>query len=88
MREYGRAYDRFGLISGFAVMSALRPLLRRKQKSIRGLASRKRATRRHRNLLRFDVGRLNDRPPLLDFGIVKCAQRLRRLLVKRRNFLP
>jgi hypothetical protein len=36
---------------------------------------------------RFDAGRLDDRPPLLDFSLVIGAERLRRLLVARRNLL-
>src|SRR5215217_7657318 len=34
---------------------------------------------------RLDVSRLDQRPPLLDLGLVKCTQRLRRLLFARRN---
>src|SRR5262249_23933669 len=34
-----------------------------------------------------DVRCLDDRPPLLDFGLLKSAERFRRLLVARRNFL-
>jgi hypothetical protein len=37
--------------------------------------------------LAFDVGRLDDRPPLFDFGFVVGSQRLRRLLFMRRNLL-
>src|SRR5262249_4785293 len=32
------------------------------------------------------VRRLDDRPPLLDFGFLMSAKRLRRLLLMRRNF--
>src|SRR5262245_65073613 len=34
---------------------------------------------------RLDVSRLDDRPPLLDLGLVKSAERLRRLLLARRD---
>src|SRR4029077_2667417 len=34
---------------------------------------------------RLDVSCLDDRPPLLDLGLVKSAQRLRRLLLARRD---
>src|SRR6516225_329363 len=34
----------------------------------------------------LDAGRLNDRPPLLDFRLLVGAKRLRRLLFARRNF--
>jgi len=37
-------------------------------------------------LFRLDAGRLNDRPPLLDFRLLVGAKRLRRLLFARRNF--
>src|SRR5262249_8127238 len=37
--------------------------------------------------LRLDVGSLDDRPPLLCFSFVEGAQRIRRLLLARRNFL-
>jgi hypothetical protein len=36
----------------------------------------------------FDPGRLDDRPPFLDFGFLKSTERLRRLLVGRENLLP
>ena len=38
--------------------------------------------------LRFDPGLLDDRPPFLDFGFLKSAERLGRLLVRRENLLP
>src|SRR2546422_94000 len=41
-----------------------------------------------RALLRLDVRRLDDRPPLLDFGLVEGAERLRRPLPGRENLLP
>src|SRR5436190_19211499 len=34
-----------------------------------------------RGSLAFDVGRLDDRPPLLDFSFLKCAQSFGRLLL-------
>src|SRR3954447_21833056 len=34
---------------------------------------------------RLDVSCLDQRPPLLDLGLVKCTQRLRRLLFARRD---
>src|SRR5262245_66358729 len=34
---------------------------------------------------RLDVSPLDDRPPLLDLGLVKSAERLRRLLLTRRD---
>src|SRR5512144_1034 len=34
---------------------------------------------------RLDVSRLDDRPPLLDLGLVKSGQRLRRLFLARRD---
>src|SRR5712671_6710189 len=36
----------------------------------------------------FDVGRLDDRPPLFDFGLLKFPQGLGRLPVTRENLLP
>src|SRR5260370_8732893 len=39
-------------------------------------------------LFRLDIGRLDDRPPLLDLGALKRRKRLRRLLVARRNLQP
>ena len=41
----------------------------------------------HRTLLCRDPGRLNDRPPLLDLGLVVGAERLRRLLITWENLL-
>jgi hypothetical protein len=38
-------------------------------------------------LIRLDVGRLDDRPPFLDLGLVTGAKRFRRLLFARRDFL-
>src|SRR5262249_10623189 len=35
----------------------------------------------------FDPGGLDDRPPFFDLGLLISAQRLRRLLRRRRNFL-
>jgi hypothetical protein len=40
-----------------------------------------------RRSFRLDVRRLDDRPPLFDFGFVVGSQRLRRLLFTRRNLL-
>jgi hypothetical protein len=40
------------------------------------------------DLLCLDVCRLDDRPPLLDLGLVKCAERLRRLLLAWKNLVP
>src|SRR5438270_71712 len=49
------------------------------------------SAKRHRALLpasfALDVGGLEDRPPFLNFGLVECAERLRRLLVRWENFL-
>src|SRR5258708_35342888 len=39
------------------------------------------------NSLRFDVRRLDDRPPLLDFGLVKGGERLGRLPLARKDLL-
>src|SRR5262249_39989704 len=39
-------------------------------------------------LFRLDVRRLDDRPPLLDFGLVKGAERLWRLLLAGKNLVP
>src|ERR1043166_1301784 len=39
------------------------------------------------SLFRLDVGRLDDGPPFLDFGPLKGAERLGRLLLARWNFL-
>jgi hypothetical protein len=41
----------------------------------------------HRTLLCRDPGRLDDRPPLLDLGLVVGAERLRRLLITWENLL-
>ena len=38
--------------------------------------------------LRLDVGRLDDRPPLLDLGLMIGAEGFRRLLLARENLLP
>ena len=38
--------------------------------------------------LRLDVGRLDDRPPLLDLGFLQRAEGLGRLPVAREDFLP
>src|SRR5262245_843881 len=43
---------------------------------------------RHWASLALDVRRLDDRPPLLDFGLLEGGQRLRRLLLARRHFEP
>jgi hypothetical protein len=37
--------------------------------------------------LGLDVRRLDDGPPLLDFGLLQCAERLRRLLFDRQKIL-
>ena len=37
-----------------------------------------------RGSLRFDTELLDDRPPLLDVGLLQCTKRLRRLPVARR----
>ena len=37
-------------------------------------------------LLRLDAGLLDDRPPLVDLGLVPGSERLRRLLFARRHF--
>src|SRR5262249_1243543 len=39
------------------------------------------------NLLRFDARSLDDRPPLLDFGLLLRGERLWRLFVARPDFL-
>src|SRR5260221_8235391 len=36
----------------------------------------------------FDPGFLDDRPPLLDLGLLKGAERIRRLLAARHDLLP
>src|ERR1017187_7376033 len=41
----------------------------------------------HCTLLHFDPCRLDDRPPLLDLGLVVAAERFRRLLITREDFL-
>ena len=38
-------------------------------------------------LLTLDICRLDDRPPFLDLGLVKRAERLRDLLIARENLL-
>ena len=45
------------------------------------------ASRANRISLRLDVGGLDDRPPLLDLGLLQCAKRLGRLLLARENLL-
>jgi hypothetical protein len=35
----------------------------------------------------LDIGRLDDRPPLIDLGFMKSAEPLRRLLIQRCHFL-
>ena len=41
----------------------------------------------HRLLFRLDVGRLNDRPPFLELGLVQDGKRLGCLLVRREYLL-
>src|SRR5262245_43529243 len=48
---------------------------------------RLRPKRWRRRLFAFDIGRLDDRPPLLDFGLLESAERVGRLLVAWRTFL-
>jgi hypothetical protein len=38
--------------------------------------------------LRLDASCLDDRPPLLDFGVLQGGERLRRLLLARRKLKP
>src|SRR5260370_33604374 len=40
------------------------------------------------SLFHFDVSSLDDRPPFRDLGFLKPVERLRRLLVARKNLLP
>src|SRR5262245_12979781 len=44
--------------------------------------------KRQPDLFSRDVRGLDDRPPLLNFGLVKGAERLRRLLLAGKNLLP
>src|SRR5262245_26268914 len=44
--------------------------------------------KRELDLFSLDVRGLDDRPPLVNFGLVKGAERLRRLLLAGKNLLP
>src|SRR5215471_17802528 len=49
---------------------------------------RRRSGRRGNVSFASNVRGLDDGPPLLDFGLLKGAERLGRLLVRRKNLLP
>ena len=46
-----------------------------------------RSSRKRTSLLGLDIGSSDDRPPLLDLGLLKSTQRLRTQLLPRRDFL-